>query len=127
MQKIAATVSGPNNKVFVKAASSELGIRSLRYELRLSRAVTAAFSPMVEWDFETDGWLAVAFEHVDGRHANLSPGSPIWLSLPRSSKNFTRRPRRATCHGSARPPGSDSPISRCWARHSCIPTSTRPT
>jgi hypothetical protein len=74
--EIAATVTGDNRKVFVKAASSEVGVRSLRYELLASKAVEQPYSPAVEWDFETAGWLVVGFEHVDGAHADLSPGSP---------------------------------------------------
>jgi len=74
--EIAATVTGQCGTVFVKAASSELGVRSLRYELLASKAVDQAYSPAVEWQFESDGWLVVGFEHVDGPHADLSPGSP---------------------------------------------------
>ena len=74
--EIAATVTGPAGKVFVKAASSEFGVRSLRYELLVSRAVPRSCSPAVEWDFESDGWLVIGFEHCEGPHADLSPGSP---------------------------------------------------
>ena len=73
--EIAATVTGTNGTVFVKAANTELGVRSLRYELRASRAVTLPYPPAVEWDFETDGWLVVGFEHCAGPHADLSPDS----------------------------------------------------
>jgi hypothetical protein len=73
--EIAATVSGSNGTVFVKAATSELAVRSLRYELVASKAVNRPYSPVVDWDFETDGWLVVGFEHVAGPHADLSPGS----------------------------------------------------
>jgi hypothetical protein len=73
--EIAATVAGPDGNVFVKAASSELGVRSLRYELLVSSTVDRPYSPAVAWDFETEGWLVVGFEHIDGRHADLSPGS----------------------------------------------------
>jgi len=69
-------VTGPTGKVFVKAASSEFGVRSLRYELLASRAVPLSCSPAVEWDFDADGWLVVGFEHCEGPHADLSPGSP---------------------------------------------------
>jgi hypothetical protein len=31
---------------------------------------------VVEWHFETGGWLVVGFEHCAGPHADLSPGSP---------------------------------------------------
>jgi phosphotransferase family enzyme len=74
--EIAATVTGGRGSVFVKAAVSELGVRSLRYESLVSRAFGKCCSPAVEWDFEADGWLVVGFEHVDGVRADLSPDSP---------------------------------------------------
>jgi hypothetical protein len=74
--EIATTVTGPAGKVFAKATSSEFGVRSLRYELLVSRAVPLSCSPAVEWDFESDGWLVIGFEHCEGPHADLSPGSP---------------------------------------------------
>ncbi|MFF5293034.1 phosphotransferase family protein [Paractinoplanes globisporus] len=74
--EIAATVTGTNGKVFVKAAQSNFGIRSLRFELRVSEAVSGSHSPAVEWHFEAAGWLVVGFEHCEGPHADLSPGSP---------------------------------------------------
>jgi Ser/Thr protein kinase RdoA (MazF antagonist) len=79
--EIASTVTGTGGSVFIKAARSELGVRSLRYEMLVSKAVKQPYSPAVEWHFEEAGWLVVAFEHLDGRHADLTPGSPDldWL------------------------------------------------
>ncbi|GAA2915106.1 hypothetical protein Acy02nite_91630 [Actinoplanes cyaneus] len=74
--EIAATVTGSKGQVFVKAANTDFGVRSLRYELRVGEAVSVPHSPAIEWHFEADGWLMVAFEHCEGRHADLSPGSP---------------------------------------------------
>jgi hypothetical protein len=74
--EIAATVTGTNGKVFVKAAHTDFGVRSLRFELRVSEAVNGPNSPAVEWHFETSGWLVVGFEHCEGPHAGLSPASP---------------------------------------------------
>lgn len=73
--EIAATVAGERGKVFVKAAYSEFGVRSLRYEVRVSKAISRSYSPAVEWQFEAGGWLVVGFEHCEGPHADLSPGS----------------------------------------------------
>jgi hypothetical protein len=73
--EIAATVAGTRVKVFVKAAHTEFGVRSLRFELGVSEAVSGSCSPAVEWHFEAAGWLVVAFEHCEGPHADLSPGS----------------------------------------------------
>jgi hypothetical protein len=74
--EIAATVTGTAGKVFVKAAHSDFGVRSLRFELRVSEAVSGSHSPAVRWHLEAAGWLVVGFEHCDGPHADLSPGSP---------------------------------------------------
>jgi hypothetical protein len=74
--EIAATVTGTSGKVFVKAAQTDFGVRSLRFELRVSEAVSGPYSPAVEWHFEAAGWLVVGFEHCDGPHADLSPESP---------------------------------------------------
>jgi hypothetical protein len=74
--EIAATVTGAGESAFIKAAVSELGVRSLRYELLVSRSIDKPYSPAVVWDFEADGWLVVGFEHVDGARADLSPDSP---------------------------------------------------
>ncbi|MFF5077483.1 aminoglycoside phosphotransferase [Actinoplanes sp. NPDC000266] len=74
--EIAATVVGTHAKVFVKAARTDFGVRSLRFELRVSEALWVPYSPAVEWHFEAAGWLVVGFEHCEGQHADLSPGSP---------------------------------------------------
>ncbi|WP_194820982.1 phosphotransferase [Micromonospora sp. S-DT3-3-22] len=73
--EIASTVIGSTGTVFVKAASSGPGVRSLRYELAVTKAIDR-YPPAVFWDFESDGWLVVGAEHLDGSHPDLSPGSP---------------------------------------------------
>lgn len=73
--EIAATVTGANGTVFVKAAQTDFGVRSLRFELRVSEAACGSHSPAVDWHFEAAGWLVVGFEHCEGPHADLSPGS----------------------------------------------------
>ncbi|MEU5789756.1 phosphotransferase [Micromonospora purpureochromogenes] len=72
--EIASTVTGPAGKVFVKAASGELSVRSLRYELAVTRAIDR-YPPAVLWHFDSDGWLVVGTEHLAGPHPDLSPGS----------------------------------------------------
>ncbi|WP_327043054.1 hypothetical protein [Micromonospora ureilytica] len=72
--EIASTVRGPAGQVFVKARSGELSVRSLRYELAVTRAIDR-HPPAVLWQFESDGWLVVGTEHLAGPHPDLSPGS----------------------------------------------------
>jgi hypothetical protein len=74
--EIAAAVTGTYGTVFVKAAHTDFGVRSLRFEQRVSAALSGAHSPAIEWLFEKAGWLVVGFEHCEGPHADLSPGSP---------------------------------------------------
>jgi hypothetical protein len=93
--EIASTVTGANGTVFVKAAHSDLGVRSLRYELLASKAVTQPYSPAVEWHFETSGWLVVGFEHCAGSHADLSPGSPDLDLLSATLKELGQTPAPA--------------------------------
>jgi hypothetical protein len=73
--EIAATVTGTRGTVFVKAAHTDRGVQSLGFELEVSEAVGVVHAPTVEWHFEAGGWLVVAFEHCEGSHADLSPGS----------------------------------------------------
>ncbi|MEV4708688.1 phosphotransferase [Actinoplanes sp. NPDC049316] len=95
--EIAATVAGADARVFVKAAVSEFGVRSLRYELLVGRGVDTPYSPAVVWDFEADGWLVVGFEHVDGVRADLSSASAHLdlLDLVLQELAKTRVPRDA--------------------------------
>ncbi|MFF5180037.1 aminoglycoside phosphotransferase [Micromonospora sp. NPDC000316] len=72
--EVASTVTGPAGQVFVKAASGELSVRSLRYELAVTRAI-GRHPPAILWHLESDGWLVVGTEHVAGPHPDLSPGS----------------------------------------------------
>ncbi|MBL7258165.1 phosphotransferase [Paractinoplanes lichenicola] len=93
--EIAATVSGPLGSVFVKAAQSDLGVRSLRYELRVGEALQPPCSPAVQWHFETGGWLVAGFEQLDGPHADLSPGSPDLDLLATAIKDLSVAPEPA--------------------------------
>ncbi|MDM4719793.1 phosphotransferase [Micromonospora sp. WMMA1363] len=71
--EIASAVIGSTSKAFVKAASGDLGVRSLRYELAATGAVDR-FPPATLWHVERDGWLVVGAELLAGSHADLSPG-----------------------------------------------------
>lgn len=73
--ELAVSVGGPNGSVFVKGASSPLGVRSLRYEVQVNRNVDRRYAPAVLWDLEAHGWLVAGFEHCNGRPGDLSPGS----------------------------------------------------
>lgn len=66
--------------VFVKAARKPADrdgpeVMSLRREATVNPAVRA-FGPRLRWQAETDRWLALGFDHVEGRRADFAPGSP---------------------------------------------------
>lgn len=50
-----------------------------RHEARIAPHLPLA-APGLIWSIEESGWLVNAFEHIDGKHADLSPNSP---DLPR--------------------------------------------
>ncbi|MEU5565468.1 phosphotransferase family protein [Micromonospora musae] len=72
--EIASTVTGSTDTVFVKAASTDLSVRSLRYELAVTSAVDR-YPPAVRWHFQRNRWLVVAAELLNGPHPDLSHGS----------------------------------------------------
>ena len=76
---IASTLETPNGKTFVKAARKLADrdgpeVRSLRAEAAVNPYVTR-FAPRLLWHEEVGGWLALGFEHVDGRTADYSTSS----------------------------------------------------
>ncbi|TDC02242.1 aminoglycoside phosphotransferase [Micromonospora fluostatini] len=89
--EIASTVTGSARKVFVKAASGDLGVRSLRFELAATSAITG-YPPEVLWHFECGGWLVVGVEHLDGSHPDLSPGSADLDLLASALKGLQETP-----------------------------------
>jgi hypothetical protein len=112
--------------VFVKAAHTDLGVRSLRFELRVSEAVSGSYSPAVEWHFEAAGWLVVGFEHCEGPHADLSPESPDLDLLSNALEMLGQTPPDVPLFSPKGRLGFDPP--RPWTEtHSFIPTSARPT
>ncbi len=92
--EIASTVTGSTGTVFVKAASGDLSVRSLRYELEATRAVHW-HPPAVLWHFTYDSWFVVGVEHLDGPHLDMSPGSPDLDLLATAVKGLQETPAPA--------------------------------
>lgn len=70
------TLHAAGGKVFCKAARvSSPGAWMLDNEVRVNLWLPDA-APRLLWQVETDGWRVCGFEHIDGRHADLAPGSP---------------------------------------------------
>ncbi|MFV2173048.1 hypothetical protein ACFHW2_24815 [Actinomadura sp. LOL_016] len=77
---IASTLHTVDGRVFVKVARKLVDgdgpeVMSLRREASVNPAVYE-FAPRLRWQVESGEWLALGFEHVEGRPADFSPGSP---------------------------------------------------
>lgn len=93
---IASTLHSPTGRTFVKAAcklSDEEGrqARSLRREATINPCA-AEFAPRLLWQVEAGGWLALGFQHVEGRHADYSPGSPDLATLAKTVHQLQSTP-----------------------------------
>ncbi|MCW2890366.1 MAG: Phosphotransferase enzyme family protein [Streptosporangiaceae bacterium] len=90
---VASTLHTSSGRTFVKAArkvSPEHDgpeVRSLRWEAAISPHVSE-YAPRLLWEVEAGGWLALGFEHVEGRHAGYSPGSPDLSLLIKTVEAF---------------------------------------
>ncbi|MFD9903146.1 phosphotransferase [Streptomyces sp. NPDC059063] len=83
MSRLACTVHARSGRLFVKGTSLDDPLSWVyRHEARVTRH--APLAPRVLWEVETDGWLLVGYEHVYGRHPDLSPGSPDVDALVRT-------------------------------------------
>lgn len=67
--------SMPAGLVFVKGITADHAQSWAHRRERYVNPLLPAHAPRILWSTETAGWLMLGFEHVPGRHANLSPGS----------------------------------------------------
>ena len=67
-----------NETVFLKAVSTASPAVTLYERERRAGAVLPPGlpAPLLRWSGEVDGWIVLLHEYVDGRDADLSPGSP---------------------------------------------------
>jgi len=67
-----------NETVFLKAVSTAGPAATLYERERQAGAVLPPGlpAPRLRWSGEVDGWIVLLHEYVDGRDADLSPGSP---------------------------------------------------
>ncbi|QKG23204.1 phosphotransferase [Actinomadura verrucosospora] len=85
---IASTLHTAAGRVFVKAArklDDQDGpeVKSLRREAAVNPAVSE-FAPRLRWQIEAGEWLVLGFEHVQGRPADFSAGSPDLETLTKT-------------------------------------------
>lgn len=69
------TATGP---VFCKGIADAAGRRGVmhRHEAEINPWLPHTLAPRLRWRTEVDGWLLLGFDHIAGRYADLTPGSP---------------------------------------------------
>lgn len=93
---VAVTLSTDYGLVFCKAIRTTHPMsRMHRMEARINPWLPYT-TPRLRWVVEESGWLALGFDHVEGRHPDLSPGSgdlpAIADALTRLSQGLTPCP-----------------------------------
>jgi hypothetical protein len=93
---VAGTLHSSTGRTFMKAArklddKDGTEVWSLRNEAVINPYVTE-FAPRLRWQVEAGGWLALGFEHIDGRHADYSPGSPDLAILAKTLQALQATP-----------------------------------
>jgi len=73
-----ATLHTATGLVFCKGIADAEGSRGRmhRHEAAINPWLPPALAPCLRWRAEAEGWLLLGFDHVHGRHADLSPTSP---------------------------------------------------
>ncbi|MEV0734343.1 hypothetical protein [Polymorphospora sp. NPDC050346] len=73
---LAATLHTDHGTVFCKAIeTTNPHVRMHRNEARLNPWLPDTV-PRLRWTVEESGWLALGFDHIPGRHPDLTVGSP---------------------------------------------------
>ncbi len=94
---IAALLHTPTGRVFIKGLPRDHPrVATQRRETEINSHV-APIAPRLLRQLDLDGWNILAFEHLQGRHANLAPDSP---DLPKIADTLTRlsgRSRHRIC------------------------------
>ncbi|MET9428509.1 aminoglycoside phosphotransferase [Streptomyces sp. NPDC003036] len=101
-------------EVFIKAIPAHGPLADLyRTEAAINRTLPDGLGPRLLTTMDTDGWVVLAFTYAEGRHPDLSPGSPdlpavldavaaLHTQLPRA-RTRTRPNSRTTPSSNARP------------------------
>ena len=72
---IAALLHTPTGRVFIKGLRSDHPrVVTQRREAEINPHL-GPVAPRLLWQLDLNGWNILGFEHLDGRHANLAPGS----------------------------------------------------
>jgi len=93
---VTAVLETRSGLVFCKGADTDNPMGWMhRNEARINPFLPASM-PRLRWQVESDGWLLLGFEYVDGRHSDLSPGSsdlsPVAAALSEMAMTLTPCP-----------------------------------
>lgn len=90
--EFSATLTTTAGRVFVKGITTgNSGVRAHRHEAAVNSRLPD-LAPRLPWLVEAGGWLLLGYEHVDGRHADLSPGSSDLPLLADALSELADRP-----------------------------------
>lgn len=73
--EIAAVLRTSTGKVFIKGMRNGHPRAWTQQMESMINPYVAQIAPRLRWHIETDEWNVLGFEHIDGRHADYSPGS----------------------------------------------------
>lgn len=73
---LAATLRTRQGRFFCKAVTTDGRMAWMHRNELAVHPFLPDIAPALHWHVEQDGWLLLGFEHVEGRHPDLSPGSP---------------------------------------------------
>lgn len=77
VRDLAATLHTESGAIFCKGIRDDAPFAwTLRNEAKVNPWLPRALAPALRFNIEAEGWLLVGFDHVTGRHPDLSPGSP---------------------------------------------------
>lgn len=79
------------------------------YRNEVTAAEAGAPGPALRWVVEADEWILLGWDHIDGRHADLGPGSPDLDSVAKALHRLAGQPPLSGSVGLA-------PESRRWER-----------
>lgn len=118
--ELAVALSTDSGRVFCKGITTASSLAVMhRNEVAVSPFLPDGLAPRLLWSVEADGWLLLGFEHVSGRHADLSPGSPDLPAVAEAVAGISR---------TAPPPASVArrAMSAQWARAMEVETALPP-
>ncbi|WP_431884906.1 phosphotransferase [Micromonospora wenchangensis] len=79
VSSLAATLDTDGGRIFCKAIQTSNPLARMHHAEARVNPWLPDIAPRLRWKIEESDWLALGFDHVPGRHADLTPGS---IDLP---------------------------------------------